>query len=72
MKLWLSSASSIDNYSLDEVGHNVQTITPAGPSTARGVTTNAFDANGNLVAIGVFGFQRGVIVASRSQLGLPA
>lgn len=50
MKLWPTSASSIDNSSFDEVGHNVETITPAGPSGTRGVTTNAFDANGNLIA----------------------
>ena len=50
MKLWLTSASSIDNSSFDEVGHNVETMAPAGPSGTRGVTTNSFDANGNLIA----------------------
>jgi len=50
VKLWLTSASSIDNSSFDEVGHNVETMAPAGPSGTRGVMTNSFDANGNLIA----------------------
>ena len=49
--LTTTTCDGVTYYSFDEVGHNVENITPAGPSTARGVTTNAFDANGNLVAI---------------------
>ena len=44
------TCDGVTYYSFDEVGHNVETMTPAGPSGTRGVTTNAFDANGNLIA----------------------
>jgi RHS repeat-associated protein len=48
--LTTATCDGVTYYSYDEVGHRTQTITPAGPSGVRGVTTNYFDANGNLVA----------------------
>ena len=45
-----STCDGVTYYSYDEVGHRTQTVTPAGPSGTRGVTSSYFDANGNLVA----------------------
>ena len=45
-----ATCDSVTYYSYDEVGHRTQTITPSGPSGTRALTTNYFDASGNLVA----------------------
>ena len=40
--------------------------------TGGGTTGGTFTINDQVFNYGLFGFQRGVMVASRSQLGLPA
>ena len=45
-----ATCDSVTYHSYDEAGHRTQTTTPAGPSGVRAVTTNYFDASGNLVA----------------------
>ncbi len=48
--LTTSTCDSVTYYSYDEAGHRTQTITPSGPSGTRALTSNYFDASGNLVA----------------------
>ncbi|MCX6508083.1 MAG: hypothetical protein NTY27_02690, partial [Actinobacteria bacterium] len=45
-----ATCDGVTYYSYDEAGHRTQTTAPAGPSGVRAVTTNYFDASGNLIA----------------------